>query len=136
MSVSSAVNDFHVQLRGGIRKAIARQDASGVRLGELKDLGVNWAIETDGQLREFLDSTADAPLLVGLQVNDRDWHTKHSPYLLKRLDYVLTDTMIMTMPTDDDPPVKLWMPELYTIDSPEAWMERYMAHNLRVPCTT
>ena len=36
------------------------------------------------------------------------------------------------MPTDDDPAVKLWMPELYSIGDPEAWMERYMRHNLRV----
>jgi histidinol phosphatase-like PHP family hydrolase len=45
---------------------------------------------------------------------------------------VLADTMIMPMPNDDSPPVKLWLADQYTIDDPEAWMERYMRHNLRV----
>ena len=72
------------------------------------------------------------PLLVGLQVNDRDWMQRHSPELIQRLDYVLADTMIMPMPNDDSPPVKLWLADQYTIDDPEAWMERYVRHNLRV----
>ncbi len=67
-----------------------------------------------------------------MQVNDRDWMHRHSADLLKRLDYVLGDTMIMPMPNDDSPPVKLWMADLYTIDDPEAWMQRYVRHNLRV----
>jgi hypothetical protein len=57
---------------------------------------------------------------------------KHSPDLLKRLDFVLGDTMIMPMPDDDSEPVRLWMADQYTIDDPEAWMERYVRHNLRV----
>jgi histidinol phosphatase-like PHP family hydrolase len=65
-------------------------------------------------------------------VNDRDWFTRHDPILLKRLDYVLADTMIMPMPDDDSKPVKLWLADQYTIEDPEAWMERYMRHNLRV----
>jgi hypothetical protein len=126
--------DFHVHLRGGmtVEKAVTRQAATGVRIGVLRNIGKGWPIETDAQLREFLDSVAGHPVYVGLQVNDRDWYKRHSQELLKRLDYVLADTMIMAMPDDDSPPVKLWMPKLYTIDDPEAWMKRYMRHNLRV----
>ena len=128
------VTDFHVHLRGGmtVDMAVARQAATGIKIGVLDNIGVGWPIETDEQLREFLDSVAGRPVFVGVQVNDRDWHRKHSPELLKRLDYVLADTMIMPMPDDASPPVKLWMPELYTIDDPAAWMKRYMKHNLRV----
>jgi hypothetical protein len=128
------VIDFHVHLRGGmtVDKAVARQADTGMKIGVLRNIGLGWPIETDEQLLEHLDSVAGRPVFVGVQVNDRDWHTRHSPELLKRLDYVLADTMIMPMPDDDSPPVKLWMPELYTIDDPEAWMERYMRHNLRV----
>jgi len=126
--------DFHIHLRGGmtVEKAIARQRATGIRSGVLKNIGTGWPIETDAQLREFLDSVAGRPVLVGVQVNDRDWHKKHAPELLGRLDYVLADTMIMPMPGDDSPPVKLWMAGGYTIDDAEAWMERYVRHNLRV----
>ncbi len=126
--------DFHVHLRGGlsVEKALGRQAVTGVNVGVLDNLGVGWPIETDEQLRKLLDSVQGRPALVGLQVNDRDWMTKHSKELLDRLDYVLADTMIMPMPTDDSKPVKLWISEGYTIDDPEAWMERYMRHNLRV----
>jgi hypothetical protein len=128
------VIDFHVHLRGGmtVADAIARQAVTGVNCGVLRNIGKGWIIETDQQLREFLDEVKETPVFVGLQVNDRDWMHKHSADLLKRLDYVLGDTMIMPMPSDDDEPVKLWMADGYTISDPEAWMERYVRHNLRV----
>ncbi len=128
------VIDFHVHLRGGmtLEKALSRQAVTGINVGVLRNLGMGWPLETDDQLRSFLDSVQDQPVFVGLQVNDRDWHKKHAPELLRRLDYVLGDTMIMPMPDDDSAPVKLWMPELYTIKDAQAWMERYVRHNLRV----
>ncbi len=133
-SANVPVIDYHIHLRGGmtVEKAVDRQAVTGINVGVLRNIGQGWAIETDGQLKEFLDSTEGYPVFVGLQVNDRDWMTKHSKDLLDRLDYVLADTMIMPMPTDDSEPVKLWITEGYTIDDPEAWMERYMRHNLRV----
>jgi hypothetical protein len=134
------VIDFHIHLRGGMtpEKAIARQDATGIKSGVLKNIGEGWPIETDEQLKAFLDEVEGLPVFVGLQVNDRDWMDVHSQELLDRLDFVLADTMIMRMPTDDHAPVKLWMPDLNEIKDPEAWMERYMRHNLQVlaePCT-
>ena len=128
------VIDYHVHLRGGmtVEKAMHRQAATGIKVGVLKNIGKGWPIETDGQLRAFLDSIQGKPVLVGLQVNDRNWMKKHSSELLGRLDYVLGDTMIMPMPDDDSEPVKLWMADQYTIDDSEAWMERYMRHTLRV----
>jgi len=126
--------DYHIHLRGGmtVEKAIARQEATGVKSGVLKNIGQGWPVDNDDQLRELLESVEGKPVYVGIQVNDRDWMVKYDKKLLDRLDYVLGDTMIMPMPTDDSPPVKLWMADLYTIDDPEAWMERYVKHNLRV----
>lgn len=128
------VIDYHIHLRGNmtVEKAMDRQAVTGVNVGVLKNLGEGWPIETDDQLREFLDGADGKPVFVGLQVNDRDWMDKHSGDLLKRLDYVLGDTMIMPMPNDGSPPVKLWLTDQYKIDDPEAWMARYVEHNLRV----
>ncbi|MDD4267093.1 MAG: DUF1080 domain-containing protein [Pirellulales bacterium] len=128
------VIDYHVHLRGGmtVEKAIDRQAVTGINLGVLKNIGAGWPIETDEQLREFIESARRKPVFVGLQVNDRDWHRKHSPELIGQLDFILADTMIMPMPDDQSPPVKLWLTDGYTIDDPEAWMERYIRHNLRV----
>ncbi|MBT3378862.1 MAG: hypothetical protein HN742_18175 [Lentisphaerae bacterium] len=126
--------DLHIHLRGGmtVEKAVARQCATGLQIGVLKNLGRGWPIETDDQLAAFLDSVSGHPVFAGVQVNDRDWFIKRSAELLGRLDFVLADTMIMAMPDNDSTPVKLWMPELYSIPDPEAWMERYMTHNLRI----
>lgn len=126
--------DFHVHLRGGmtVEKALARQSSPGIRIGVLKNIGAGWPIETDEQLRAFLDETTGKGVCVGLQVNDRDWHTKHSRAHLDRCDFILGDTMIMPMPDDSSPPVKLFKPDLYTIKDPEAWMKRYVDHNLKV----
>ena len=126
--------DYHVHLRGGmtVDKAVTRQETIGIKLGVLRNLGAGWPIESDKQLAAFLHGVSGWPVLVGLQVNDRDWHQKHAPALLKRIDYILGDTMIMPMPNDDSPPVKLFKPETYTIPDPEAWMKRYMKHNLLV----
>ena len=52
------------------------------------------------------------------------------PALLKRLDFVLADTMIMGV-TAEGKPRRLWLPNV-TIDDPEAWMKEYLAHNLRI----
>jgi hypothetical protein len=126
--------DYHVHLRGGmtVEKALERQAATGIRLGVLKNIGQGWPIEDDRQLKEFLDSVDGKPLFVGLQLNDRDWMKKHAAKLLERLDYALADTMIMPMPNDDSPPVKLWLADQYEIPDAEAWMKRYVQHNLRV----
>lgn len=126
--------DYHIHLRGGVTvaRALDRQAVTGINSGILKNIGRGWPIETDAQLREFLDSATGKPVFVGLQVNDRDWMNRHARALLSRLDYVLADTMIMPMPDDNGPPVKLWQPDKYTIKDPEAWMERYMRHNLKV----
>ena len=126
--------DFHVHLRGGMtfQKAIDRQAVTGINCGVLRNIGQGWPIETDAQLQEFIDSVEGKPLFVGVQVNDRNWMDAHAPELLRRLDFVLGDTMIMPMPGDEDEPVKLWITDQYAIDDAEAWMERYVRHNLRV----
>jgi len=126
--------DFHVHLRGGmtVEKALARQESPGIKIGVLKNIGAGWPIETDDQLRAFLDKTTGKGVYVGLQVNDRDWHTKHSRALLDRCDFILGDTMIMPMPDDSSPPVKLFKPDQFTITNPEAWMKRYVHLNLKV----
>jgi hypothetical protein len=128
------VIDFHVHLRGDmtVEKAMDRQAVTGINVGVLRNQGEGWPLETDDQLREFLDSVTGRPVFVGLQVNDRDWHKAHAPDLLARLDFALGDTMIMPMPNDGSPPVKLFQPDKYTIDDAEAWMQRYVQHNLRV----
>ncbi|TWT79179.1 hypothetical protein CA13_05770 [Planctomycetes bacterium CA13] len=126
--------DYHVHLRGGmtVEKAMDRQAVTGFNVGVLRNLGKGWPIENDEQLETFINRVDDRPVFIGLQVNDRDWYTEHSQELIGRLDFILADTMIMPMPNDDSEPVKLFVPEAFQIDDPQAWMDRYVAHNLKV----
>ena len=129
--------DYHIHIRGGMtpEKAAQRQEASGIQSGILENFGREWPLSNNVALASFIDSASKVkangkPLKVGIQVNDRDWYKQIDPVQLKRLDFVLADTMIMGV-TAEGKPRRLWLPGV-TIDDPEAWMEEYMKHNLRI----
>jgi hypothetical protein len=131
------LTDCHIHLRGGmtIEKADLRQQDSGIRSAVLENYGREWPLADNAKLKEFLDALDRAQpsggrIPVGIQVNDRDWHTQIDPALRKRLDFILADTMIMGV-TAEGKPRRLWLPGV-TIDNPAAWMEEYLAHNLRI----
>jgi len=131
------LTDYHIHIRGGMtpEKAAERQEASGIRSAVLENLGREWPLSNHVALAAFIDTVKRVrvdgkPLPVGVQVNDRDWHTRTDPALLKRLDFVLADTMIMGV-TPEGKPRRLWLPDV-VIDDPDAWMREYLAHNLRI----
>jgi len=131
------LTDYHIHIRGGMtpEKAALRQESSGIRSAVLENFGREWPLSNNVALATFIDASSQArangkPLPIGIQVNDRDWFKQIDPAVLKRLDYVLADTMIMGV-TDDGKPRRLWKPDV-TIDDPEAWMKEYFAHNLRI----
>jgi len=131
------VTDYHIHIRGGMtpEKAALRQEACGIQSGILENFGREWPLSNNVALASFIDSASKViangkPLKVGIQVNDRDWYKQIDPAQLKRLDFVLADTMIMGV-TAEGKPRRLWLPGV-TIDDPEAWMEEYLQHTLRI----
>ncbi|MBN8457162.1 MAG: hypothetical protein J0M04_04900 [Verrucomicrobia bacterium] len=131
------LTDWHIHIRGGMtmEKAVARQEDSGIRSAVLENFGREWPLSDNAKLKEFLDAQdrlqpSGRRIPVGIQVNDRDWFKVIDPALRKRLDYVLADTMILGVNADGKAR-RLWLPDV-RIDNPAAWMEEYMAHNLRI----
>ena len=131
------LTDYHIHIRGGMtpEKAAQRQEQSGVRSAVLENFGREWPLSNNVALASFIENCSKAradgqPLPIGIQVNDRDWYRQIDPALLKRLDFVLADTMIMGV-TAEGKPRRLWFPNV-TIDDPDAWMNEYFAHNLRI----
>lgn len=131
------LTDWHIHIRGGMtmEKAVARQEDSGIRSAVLENFGREWPLSDNAKLKEFLDAQdrlqpSGRRIPVGIQVNDRDWFKVIDPALRKRLDYVLADTMILGVNADGKAR-RLWLPDV-TIEDPAAWMEQYMAHNLRI----
>ncbi|HBT77076.1 MAG TPA: hypothetical protein DEB39_09150 [Planctomycetaceae bacterium] len=132
------IYDMHIHARGGMNaeKAAIRQIQSGVRSGVLENYGREWPLHDSDTLRNHIGDVdtlrgRGVELFVGIQVNDRDWFETIDPAMRQRLDYILADTMIMG--TDrEGRPCRLWMEDRYEIPDVDAWMERYMAHNLQI----
>jgi histidinol phosphatase-like PHP family hydrolase len=127
--------DYHIHLRGGMTtaKALDWGKKTGIRCGLLENHGKGWPLADNDKLQEFIENVQkDArvidggkELLIGIQVNDRDWFKTIDPALRKKLDYVLADTMIM----DGQ---KLWLEQEYEIADEDAWLERYFRHCMTV----
>ncbi|MCR5165221.1 MAG: hypothetical protein K6C40_14495 [Thermoguttaceae bacterium] len=132
------LTDYHIHLRLGTTcvKAIERQEATGIQSGILENSGREWPLFDDASLLAFIRynrkimAEKGVKLPIGMQVNDRDWFTYFSPDVLKQLDYVLADTMIMD--DENGQPVRLWRADTYVITDEEAWMERYFRHTMQI----
>jgi len=138
-SLRFGITDWHIHIRGGMtpQKAAEREMwTSVVRSTALENFGREWPISNNVALAAFIADCKKVkgwdgkPLPVGLQVNDRDWYEQIDPKLYRQLDFILADTMIMGV-TAEGKPRRLWLPDV-KIDDADAWMEEYMAHNLRI----
>ena len=123
-----ALIDYHIHIRGGMtpEKALDWMKLAGVGSGVLENAGREWPLSDNAKIKEFIDEARKFPeLLVGLQVNDRDWFKVIDSELRARLDFILSDTMIM----DEQ---RLWFENDYVIDDENAWLERYFKHCMTV----
>ena len=122
------LTDYHIHIRGGMtsEKALNWAKQSGIRSGVLENHGRGWTLSDNAQLKTFIEDVQKYPdLLIGIQVNDRDWFKMIDPQLRKTLDYILADTMIMEGQ-------KLWFEQEYEIADENAWLDRYFNHCMAV----
>ena len=131
------LTDFHIHIRGGMTPEMAaiREKAGGVKSCVLENFGREWPLKNSRDLDAFITNCRKVhiegkPIRVGIQVNDRDWYAQIDRATFARLDYVLADTMIMGV-TREGKPRRLWNADV-VIDNPDAWMQAYMQHNLRI----
>lgn len=125
--------DYHIHLRGGMtaEKAYDWEKKTGIRSGVLENTGAGWPLSDNEKLAAFIKDAKRFPLLIGIQVNDRDWYKTMSEENAKQIDYVLADTMIMALEPNGKPQ-KLWLEDEYEIKDPQAWLNRYFEHCLTV----
>ena len=122
------LTDYHIHIRGGMtpEKAFDWMKQTGIRSGVLENAGRDWPISDNDKLKAFVEDAQRFPeLLIGVQVNDRDWFKTFDSALRAKLDFILADTMIM----DGQ---KLWLENEYTIADENAWLERYFNHCMTV----
>ncbi len=128
--------DFHVHLDNlGLEKALAISEKRGVRFGIVEHAGRKEneypvVLSSDADLARHLEALEGKGVYRGVQAERLDWVPCFSKEIIARLDYVLTDAL--TFLEKDGRWVELWKTEKVRIGDKQDFMERYVAHHLRV----
>jgi len=122
------LTDYHIHIRGGMsfEKALDWAQKTNIRSSAIENQGKDWPLSSDTAIKNFIEDGKKYPgLLIGIQVNERDWYNAIDPSIIKQLDFVLSDTMVMNGQ-------KLWLENEYSIEDEENWLQKYYAHCLQV----
>ena len=119
------VADYHVHLSPvlTIDQAVALGKERGVQIGILEHPGPGYPINTDADLRQYIDGLRNYPVRIGLQPVYPGWSKSFSRNLLDELDYILMDAL--TLPNPDGTSLAIWQIDTH-VDDEEQFMTRYM----------
>ena len=119
------VADYHVHLseRLSIEQAVALGKERGIQIGILEHPGPGYPINTDADLKRYIDGLRPYPVRIGLQPVYPGWSKAFSKPLLDQLDYVLMDAL--TLPKPDGGWLAIWQIDTM-VDDGEEFMARYM----------
>jgi len=122
---SFPVFDHHVHLSPelSIEQALALGKERGVQIGILEHPGPGFPINTDADLRKYIDGLRKYPVRIGLQPVYAGWSKAFSGSLLDELDYILMDAL--TLPKPDGGWWEIWQINTF-VDDEEEFMARYM----------
>jgi len=119
------VTDYHVHLSPTltIDQALALGKERGVQIGILEHPGHGFPINSDADLRAYIDNLRKYPVHVGLQPVYPGWSKAFSKPLLDELDYILMDAL--TIPKPDGTYLAIWAIDTM-VDDADTFMTRYM----------
>jgi histidinol phosphatase-like PHP family hydrolase len=119
------VADYHVHLSPTltIEQAINLGKERDVQIGIVEHPGPSYPINTDAELKQYIDNLRKYPVRVGLQPVYAGWSKAFSKTLLDQLDYVLMDAL--TLPNPDGTWLAIWQIDTH-VDDAETFMTRYM----------
>jgi histidinol phosphatase-like PHP family hydrolase len=122
---SFPVADYHVHLSPAlsIAQAIALGHQRQVHIGILAHPGPSSQINTDADLKRYIDSLRKYPVRIGLQPVYAGWSKSFSKSALDELDYVLMDAL--TLPRPEGGWLEIWQIDTM-VDDAEEFMGRYM----------
>src|SRR5579864_6417912 len=95
------VADYHVHLSPTltIDQALDLGKQRGVQIGIVEHPGPGYPINTDADLRQYIDRLRPYPVRIGLQPVFAGWSKSFSQPLLDQLDYILMDALTLPTPT-------------------------------------
>ena len=119
------VADYHVHLSPtlSIDQALQLGKERGVQIGIVEHPGPGYPINTDADLKQYIDGLRKYPVRIGLQPVYPGWSKAFSKALLDELDYVLMDAL--TLPRPEGGWLPIWQIDTM-VDDEEAFMTRYM----------
>jgi len=119
------VADYHVHLSPTltIEQAVALGKERGVQIGIVEHPGPHEKIQSDADLKQYIEGLRTYPVRIGLQPIYAGWSKTLSKSLVDQLDYVLMDAL--TLPNPDDTWLAIWQIDTH-VDDEEAFMTRYM----------
>lgn len=120
---------YHWEGHSNLDEMIRLSDSQGIMLGVTGEGGESWGLSDDKKLKQFIDSLQGKRVYKGLQVYGIDWRKRYSERVMAQLDYIAADALLF--PDKGGRLVALWNPKV-SFEDAEAFMERYVAYNLKV----
>ena len=119
------VADYHVHLSEhlSIEQAVDLAKQRGVQIGIVEHPGPGYKLNSDADLKQYLDTLREYPVHIGLQPVYPGWSKAFSQPLLDQLDYILMDAL--TLPNPDGTFLAIWQIDTM-VDDEQAFMHRYL----------
>ena len=119
--------DYHVHLteQFTIEMAVKLSGELNVKFGIVEHPGPHTGIQTDDDLKRYIEKLRKYPVYIGLQPVYRNWSDGFSKDGLNQLDFVLMDAD--TVPTGNNVYLEIWRHNNYIDDIP-TFMKLYMNH--------
>lgn len=120
-----SVADYHVHLSDqlSLEQAVALGKERGVQIGIVEHPGPGYKINTDADLKQYIEGLRSYPVHIGLQPVYPGWSKAFSKNLLDQLDYVLMDAL--TLPKPGGGWLAIWQIDTM-VDDEQAFMARYL----------
>jgi histidinol phosphatase-like PHP family hydrolase len=119
--------DYHVHLteQFTIEMAVKLSGALNVKFGIVDHPGPHTGIQSDDDLKRYIEKLRKYPVYIGLQPMHRNWSDGFSKAALDQLDFVLMDAD--TVPIGNGAYLEIWRHNNYIADIP-TFMQQYMDH--------
>jgi hypothetical protein len=123
--------DYHVHLteQFTIEMAVKLSGELNVKFGIVEHPGPHTGIQTDADLKRYVENLRKYPVYIGLQPMFRNWSDAFSKDALKQLDFVLMDAD--TVPLGNNAYLEIWRHNNYIDDIP-TFMILYMDHIVNI----